>query len=99
MEREEIFSKLNEIFEEILDLEETPNLSDSTTGNDIDEWDSLSQIQLIVAIEKQFNIKFNSKEIIEWKNVGDMVDSIISKWLHILRVMSLAGAFFMFLYP
>ncbi len=79
MEREEIFSKLNEIFEEILDLEETPNLSDSTTGNDIDEWDSLSQIQLIVAIEKQFNIKFNSKEIIEWKNVGDMVDSIISK--------------------
>lgn len=79
MEREEIFSKLNEIFEEILDLDETPNLTDSTTGNDIDEWDSLSQIQLIVAIEKQFNIKFNSKEIIEWKNVGDMVDSIISK--------------------
>ena len=79
MEREEIFSKLNEIFEEILDLDETPNLTDSTTGNDIEEWDSLSQIQLIVAIEKQFSIKFNSKEIIEWKNVGDMVDSIISK--------------------
>ena len=81
MERAEIFSKLNEIFEEILDLDETPNLTDSTTGNDIEEWDSLSQIQLIVAIEKQFSIKFNSKEIIEWKNVGDMVDSIIRKYV------------------
>lgn len=79
MDRKEIFSKLNEIFEEILDLDETPTLKDETTANDIDEWDSLSQIQLIVAIEKSFGLKFTAKEIIMWANVGEMVDSIEAK--------------------
>lgn len=79
MERKEIFSKLNEIFEDVLDLDESPNLKDETIAEDIEEWDSLSHIQLIVAIEKHFHIKFNSKELMEWKTVGDMIDCIISK--------------------
>ena len=79
MEREEIFSKLNEIFEDVLDLEEGANLTDSTTANDIEEWDSLSHIQLIVAIEKAFKIKFTSLEIMKWANVGEMVDSMEGK--------------------
>ena len=79
MEREEIFSKLNEIFEDVLDLDETPSLTDETTANDIDEWDSLSHIQLVVAIEKHFGIKFTSSEILSWKTVGDTVNSIIAK--------------------
>ena len=79
MEREEIFSKLNEIFEDVLDLDETPELTDDTSAEDIEEWDSLSHIQLIVAIEKAFKIKFTSHEILKWKNVGEMLDSMISK--------------------
>lgn len=79
MEREEIFSKLNEIFEDVLDLDETPELTDATTANDIEEWDSLAQIQLVVAIEETFNIKFTAKEMMEWKNVGEMVNTILSK--------------------
>ena len=79
MEREEIFSKLNEIFEDVLDLEKGANLTDSTTANDIEEWDSLSHIQLIVAIEKAFKIKFTSLEIMKWANVGEMVDSMEGK--------------------
>ena len=79
MEREEIFSKLSEIFEDVLDLDETPELTDATSANDIEEWDSLSHIQLIVAIEKSFKIKFVSQDIINWKNVGDIVDSIEKK--------------------
>ena len=79
MERTEIFEKLNEIFEDVLDLDETPNLSDETSANDIDEWDSLSHIQLVVAIEKHFGIKFTSSEILSWKTVGDTVNSIIAK--------------------
>lgn len=79
MGREEIFSKLNEIFEDVLDLDETPKLTDATTANDIEEWDSLSHIQLIVAIEKAFKIKFTSLEIMKWANVGEMVDSMESK--------------------
>lgn len=78
MERAEIFSKLNEIFEDVLDLDETPKLADDTSAVDIEEWDSLSNIQLIVAIEKSFCVKFNASEIMKWKNVGELVDSIIA---------------------
>lgn len=77
MERKEIFSRLNEIFEEVLDLEETPSLTNETTANDIEEWDSLSQIQLVVAIEKTFAIKFTAADIMKWRNVGEMVDTIL----------------------
>ena len=79
MERKEIFSKLNEIFEDVLDLDETPKLTDATTANDIEEWDSLSHIQLIVAIEKAFKLKFTSQEILKWNTVGEMVDTIIAR--------------------
>jgi len=75
MERTEIFEQLNEIFMDILDLDAC-KLTDGTSANDIEEWDSLSHIQLIVAIEKAFKIKFTSLEIMKWKNVGEMVDTI-----------------------
>lgn len=78
MERNEIFEKLNEIFVDVLDLDEV-ELTDETSANDIEEWDSLSHIQLIVAIEKEFKVKFTSKEIMSWKNVGEMVDCILAK--------------------
>ncbi len=78
MERKEIFEKLNEIFCDVLDLDEV-ELTDATCADDIEEWDSLSHIQLIVAIEKAYGIKFTSLEIMKWKNVGEMVDSIMSK--------------------
>ena len=78
MERQEIFEKLNEIFCDVLDLDEV-KLTDETSADDIEEWDSLSHIQLIVAIEKEFKLKFTSKEIMSWKNVGEMVDCILTK--------------------
>lgn len=78
MEKIEIYKKLNEIFCDVLDLDEI-ELTDETTANDIEEWDSLAQIQLVVAIEKAFGLKFNSQEIVNWKNVGDMVISIQNK--------------------
>ena len=78
MERTDIYGKLNEIFIDVLDLDEV-ELTDATSANDIEEWDSLSHIQLIVAVEKTFGIKFTSLEIMKWKNVGEMVDSILEK--------------------
>ena len=78
MERNEIYSKLNEIFCDVLDLDEV-ELTDESKADDIEEWDSLSHIQLIVAIEKEFKIKFTSLEIMKWKNVGEMVDSMLEK--------------------
>ncbi|MBP5777472.1 MAG: acyl carrier protein [Prevotella sp.] len=78
MERTEIFSKLHEIFMDVFDLDEL-ELTDETSANDIEEWDSLSHIQLIVAIEKAFGIKFTSLEIMKWRNVGEMVNSMLEK--------------------
>ncbi len=80
MERNEIFKQLNGIFIDVLDLDEC-ELNDEISANDIEEWDSLSHIQLIVAIEKAFKIKFTSLEIMKWKNVGEMVSSIQEKLL------------------
>ena len=78
MERSEIYEKLNEIFCDVLDLDEV-HLTDASVADDIEEWDSLSHIQLIVAIEKAFGIKFASLEIMKWNNVGEMVNSILAK--------------------
>lgn len=78
MERKEIFERLNEIFVDILDLEKV-DLTEETCSDDIDEWDSLSHIQLIVAIEKDFGLKFKAQEMLSWNNVGAMVDCIQSK--------------------
>lgn len=78
MEKAEIYSKLHEIFLDVFDLDEL-ELTDETSANDIEEWDSLSHIQLIVAIEKAFGIKFTSLEIMKWRNVGEMVTSMLEK--------------------
>ena len=78
MERNKIISWLNEIFEDIID-EGPVSLSDATTADNVDGWDSLTNIQLVVEIEKHFNIRFTSEEITIWKNVGEMIDCIILK--------------------
>ncbi len=78
MERTEIFERLNEIFADVLDLDDV-SLTDATTANDIEEWDSLSHIPLVVAVEKAFGVKFTSLEIMKWSNVGEMVNSILQK--------------------
>lgn len=78
MERNQVLAELQEIFRDTLDNEDI-TLADATTANDIEEWDSLTHIQLIVAIEKHFRIKFTSKEILSWQNVGEMVECIVGK--------------------
>lgn len=76
--KEKILEQVNAIFIDVLD-DENIKLTETTTAYDIDEWDSLSNIQLVVAIENHFNIRFTSKEIQIWNNVGDMVNSIAEK--------------------
>ncbi len=78
MNREEILSKLHDIYVEVLELDEL-TLTEATTASDIDEWDSLSHIELIDAIEREFGVKFKSKEVMDWNNVGDIITSIAQK--------------------
>ncbi len=78
MTRTEIIQQLNEIFRDTLENADI-ELTDASCADDIEEWDSLTHIQLIVAVENHFHIKFTSKEILRWANVGQMIDSILSK--------------------
>lgn len=78
MQQSELLIKVQEIFRDVLENDEIV-LNPQTTANDVDDWDSLNHIQLIVAIEKAFGIKFNSKEILSWNNVGEMLACIATK--------------------
>ena len=75
MTRTEILAKLNEIFCDVFDDEDIV-LTDATTSDDIEDWDSLEQINLLVAIEKQFSIKFSLADVADLENVGAMVDLV-----------------------
>lgn len=78
MNKAEVLKSLNEVFIDILDNDDIV-LSENSTANDVEEWDSLTHIQLVVAIEKRFKIRFDSAEIQKWKNIGELCDSIIAK--------------------
>jgi acyl carrier protein len=78
MDKPEILKKVNDIFIDILENEGIV-LTMGTTANDVEDWDSLNHIQLVVAIEKEFKIRFASREIQSWNTVGEMVNSIWSK--------------------
>lgn len=73
-----LMEKLNEIFCEVFDDEELI-IKPEMTSNDIDGWDSLSHINLIIAVESRFNVRFSQKELLSFKNVGDMLRCIEHK--------------------
>ena len=75
MNRTEIMAKLNEIFCDVFDDEDIV-LTNETTADDIEDWDSLEQINLLVAIEKQFNIKFQLADVADLENVGARADLV-----------------------
>lgn len=78
MDTKEILQKLTEIFKGTLDNQDIV-LTLETTAADIEEWDSLTHIMLVVEMEKSMKIKFTSKEITKLKNIGDLVNSVASK--------------------
>jgi acyl carrier protein len=76
--REEVYERLNEVFREVFD-DEGITVQDETTAKDIEGWDSLEHINLIVAVESEFGIKFSMGQVNGMKNVGEMVDYIWKK--------------------
>ena len=78
MTHEEIMEIVRRIFREVFD-DDTLEVNDSTNSSDIEDWDSLEHIALVVSMEKEFNLKFDLKEVNKLANVGEMVDLIISK--------------------
>jgi acyl carrier protein len=78
MKKTEVVAKLTVIFRKIFN-NDSLILTNELTANDVDHWDSLSHMLLIAEIENSFSIKFKLKELNKMRNVGEMVEIIISK--------------------
>jgi acyl carrier protein len=74
----DIYKELNTVFCKVFD-DDGIVIKPESTSNDIEGWDSLSHVNLVVAVEKHFKIRFSNAEILKWKDVGQMVESISSK--------------------
>lgn len=75
---EAIYEGLNEVFRDVFDDEDITVTKD-TTADDIEDWDSLEHINLIVAVEKKFGMKFTMGEVSGMKNVGEMAKIIAER--------------------
>lgn len=78
MTYEEIKRRVTDVFKDVLDNDSIV-LFRETTADDIEEWDSLAHISIIVAVEKEFKIRFDLMDIKPLKNVGEFLDLIQRK--------------------
>jgi len=78
MDRNEILKVITEVFEDIMDADPA-DVGPETTGDDIPEWDSLSHVRLMVAIENRFDVRFSNAEIEALTKVGDIADLLVTK--------------------
>jgi len=78
MDEPEIYAKLKPIFEDVFD-EDSIAISPQLSADDVDGWDSLTHIRLLLTIEKQFKVKFSTSEVGKLANVGDLVALIKSR--------------------
>ena len=78
MERKEILIALNGMFSVVLN-EENLQLDESMSTDDIDNWDSLTNMTIISEIERLWGVHFKLRDIIRMKNIGDMIDTILTK--------------------
>lgn len=72
---EEIYKRLNGVFRDVFD-DDTIEVGESTTADDIEDWDSLNHITLIDAVESEFGVRFTMGEVSGMKNVGEMAEII-----------------------
>lgn len=78
MDRQEILNGVVDVIRTIFD-DETLVITDSTTAADVDEWDSLEQINILVAAERKFGVKFSVGDVEGLRNVGELVDLVASR--------------------
>jgi acyl carrier protein len=78
MTEPEIYARLTTIFRDVF-LRDDLVLSPSLSAKDIDDWDSFKQIEIIIAVEEQFGIKFRTRDMDGLNNVGDLVNLIASR--------------------
>lgn len=75
---ERIYERLNELFKDFFD-DDSIEVNESTTADDIEDWDSLNHITLIDAVESEFGVRFTMGEVSGMKNVGEMAEIISAR--------------------
>jgi acyl carrier protein len=78
LDREKVVDRLNHLFRDIFDDDDIA-VTDDTEAADIDGWDSLTHIRLILGVEREFRIKMTAAEVGSLKNVGQMIDVIVAR--------------------
>jgi acyl carrier protein len=78
---DEVKTKLTSIFHDIFD-DDAIVLRPDLTADDVPEWDSLSHVRLILAVQKQFGVKFSAAQTANLKNVGELIELISAKTAH-----------------
>ena len=81
MEHAKILHKVTEIMQELVD-DDSLQLGNDTTSDDVEEWDSINHVKLILAIESEFNIRFQTHEINGSANIGELIGLIEGKLAH-----------------
>lgn len=78
MDSAEIYQKMTPVFRDVLD-DETLELTAELTAKDVDDWDSLSHVRLILSVERAFGVRFSTAELAQFENVGELVDMVSDK--------------------
>ena len=78
MERQAVYEKLTTVFRSVFD-EDDLVLTPQMTADDVEGWDSLTHIRLVLAVSKAFGLKFSASEVGGFKNVGEFADVIAAK--------------------
>ena len=78
MDRQEIEKKMNVIFCDVFD-DESIKIFNGMTAEDIEEWDSLNHITLIISIEKEFDLKLNLADVEKLEDIGGMIELLFEK--------------------
>jgi acyl carrier protein len=78
MDRREITAKVQDVMCDVFDTDDL-QITDATSADEIEEWDSLSHIRFMITLERMFGFKFLNEEIAELKNIGDLVTVIQRK--------------------
>lgn len=75
---DQALTEITQIIRVVLDSDDIV-LKRETTAQEVEKWDSLSHIEIVVAVEKHFKIRFNFAELQKFKNVGEMCDNIVTR--------------------
>jgi acyl carrier protein len=78
MDQQPVWDKLTQVFRDVFDDDQL-TIGPKTTARDVEGWDSLVHIQLLVAVEKAFGMRFNTGEVAGLANVGEMVQYIVRR--------------------